>query len=88
MIRHLSDITPVSTSHAVGQKRVLLSCNESGCSLTQIAVTQLRVGEVAVDMSIQTCMRHSSYWTDSSKYPGRTAYRCQQGNLRLCRTLY
>lgn len=48
MIRHLEDIPPVSTSHAVGRKRVLLSSNESGCSLTQIAVTELRAGEVAI----------------------------------------
>lgn len=48
MIRHLQDIQPVITSHAVGNKRVLLSNNESGCSLTQIAVTELKAGEVAV----------------------------------------
>ncbi len=47
MIRHLADITPVTTSHGVGQKRVLLSSNESGCSLTQIAVTELKAGEIA-----------------------------------------
>ena len=48
MIRNLSDIEPVTTSHGVGQKRVLLSSNESGCSLTQIAVTELKAGETAV----------------------------------------
>lgn len=48
MFCRLTDIEPVSTSHGVGQKRVLLSSNESGCSLTQIAVTELRAGETAV----------------------------------------
>ena len=48
MIRHLADITPVTTSHGVGQKRVLLSSSESGCSLTQIAVTELKADETAV----------------------------------------
>lgn len=48
MIRRLSDIVPISTSHGVGRKRVLLSANESGCSLTQIAVTTLCAGETAV----------------------------------------
>ena len=48
MIRHLTDIEPVTTSHGVGQKRVLLSSNESGCSLTQIAVTELNAGETAL----------------------------------------
>lgn len=48
MIRHLADIAPITTSHGVGQKRVLLSSNESGCSLTQIAVTELKADETAV----------------------------------------
>lgn len=48
MIRHLNEIKPKTTSHGVGQKRVLLSSNESGCSLTQIAVTDLKEGEVAI----------------------------------------
>lgn len=47
LIRKLSDIVPISTSHGVGQKRVLLSANESGCSLTQIAITDLKAGEIA-----------------------------------------
>lgn len=47
LIRKLSDIVPISTSHGVGQKRVLLSGNESGCSLTQIAITELKTGEIA-----------------------------------------
>lgn len=48
LIRNLNNIEPTLTSHGVGQKRVLLSSNESGCSLTQIAVTALKEGEVAV----------------------------------------
>ena len=47
MIRKLDDISPILTSHGVGQKRVLLSSNESGCYLTQIAVTSLKEGEIA-----------------------------------------
>ena len=47
MIRNLNDISPILTSHGVGQKRVLLSSSEAGCSLTQIAVTTLKEGEVA-----------------------------------------
>lgn len=48
MIRKLFDIQSVSTSHGVGEKRVLLSRNESGCSLTQIAITELKAGEIAI----------------------------------------
>ena len=47
MKKTLYTICPVSTSHDVGLKRVLLAANESGCSLTQIAVTDLKAGEVA-----------------------------------------
>lgn len=48
MKRSLKSISPVITSHAVGEKRVLLSRSESGCDLTQIAVTDLQAGEVAL----------------------------------------
>ena len=47
MKKTLHDIKAVSTSHDVGLKRVLLGANESGCSLTQIAVTDLKAGDVA-----------------------------------------
>lgn len=48
MHRTLSSIPPVSTSHGVGLKRVLLASHESGCSLTQIAVTEILQGQIAV----------------------------------------
>lgn len=47
MIRSLRNIKPISTSHHVGEKRVLVSSEESGCNITQIAVTDLRAGEVS-----------------------------------------
>lgn len=47
MKRSLTDITPVPSSHKVGLKRVLLAAEESGCAITQIAVTDLKAGEVA-----------------------------------------
>lgn len=47
MKRSLNDILPIITSHGVGQKRVLLSAEESGCALTQIAVTDLKAGDIA-----------------------------------------
>lgn len=46
MIRHLSDISPSTTSYAAGLKRVLLSANESGCSITQMAVMRFSAGDV------------------------------------------
>lgn len=47
MKRSLSDITPLPSSHKVGMKRVLFAVEESGCAITQIAVTDLKAGEVA-----------------------------------------
>ena len=45
MRRNINDITPATTSYEMGLKRVLLSANESGCSITQIAVIDLKAGE-------------------------------------------
>lgn len=47
MIRTLADIEAITTSHGVGLKRVLLSAQESGCGITQIAITELNAGEGA-----------------------------------------
>lgn len=45
MKRKLQDIKPATTSYEMGLKRVLLSANESGCSITQVAVIELKAGE-------------------------------------------
>ena len=45
MKRSLHDILPAGTSYEMGLKRVLLSSNESGCSITQVAVLELKAGE-------------------------------------------
>lgn len=47
MKRSLKDIEPIATSHKAGMKRVLLSASESGCPITQIAITDLKAGEIA-----------------------------------------
>lgn len=47
MKRSLFYILPISSSHKVGMKRVLLAAEESGCAIKQIAVTDLKAGEVA-----------------------------------------
>lgn len=46
MIRHLDDIPTSTTSHSTGLKQVLLVANESGCSITQIAVMHYKAGEI------------------------------------------
>lgn len=47
MKRSLSSIHSIPSSHKVGMKRVLLAAEESGCAITQIALTDLKAGEVA-----------------------------------------
>lgn len=47
MKRTLNDIEPIATSHKAGMKRVLLAANESECPITQIAITDLKAGEIA-----------------------------------------
>lgn len=47
MIRSLNEVQPVPSSHKVRMKRVLLAAEESGCAITQIAITDLKAGEVA-----------------------------------------
>ena len=46
-IKHLAEIMPVTTSHHVGEKRVLTSKEETQSNITQMAVTKLKAGERA-----------------------------------------
>ena len=45
LLRHIVDIAPVSTSHGVGEKRVVATREEVGNTVTQIARTRLKAGE-------------------------------------------
>ena len=47
MKRPFKEIIPIATSHKAGMKRVLLAANESDCPITQIAITDLKAGEIA-----------------------------------------
>lgn len=63
MHKHLNDITPSGTSYEMGMKRVLLSSNESGCSITQIAVIDLKAGEKSA-MHIHPDLQDAFYILD------------------------
>lgn len=41
LIRNLIDIVPITTNHGMGEKRVLVSNEETETKITQIAVTSL-----------------------------------------------
>lgn len=45
MKKKLTEIPSCSTSHGIGEKRVLLIKGETLTSITQIAITKLKVGE-------------------------------------------
>ena len=45
IIKNVKDLTPVSTSHCIGLKTVLLSNQETVSPITQIAITTLQSGE-------------------------------------------
>lgn len=47
MIKHLSEIPAVVTSHGVGEKKVLVANTDTSSNITQIAVTKLKAGEIA-----------------------------------------
>lgn len=47
MKKSIKDIESIPTSHHAGMKRVLLAADESDCPITQIAITDLRAGEIA-----------------------------------------
>lgn len=63
MIRKISEIPDVPTSRQVGNKKVLVSADESGCSITQMAIMSLKQGEIDV-MHIHPDMQEAYYILD------------------------
>lgn len=61
--KDFSDILPVSTSHHVGLKTVLLSSQETSSSLTQIAITELHKGDF-VDTHVHPTMDEHYYFME------------------------
>ena len=47
MKKKIIDIIPISTTHDIGEKWILLNNQETSTPLTQIAVTRLKAGEMA-----------------------------------------
>ena len=55
ILKDISEIAPMLTSHGVGQKQVLLTNQETVTAITQIAVTTLREKEI-VDVHLHPTM--------------------------------
>lgn len=45
IIRNISDVIPTPTNHGTGEKRMLISNEETSTMITQVAVTMLKKGE-------------------------------------------
>ena len=45
--KNIKELPIITTTHGVGQKRILLNSQETSTPLTQIAVTRLKAGEAA-----------------------------------------
>ena len=65
--KKISDIIPVSTSHHIGLKTVLLSSQETTSSLTQIAVTELCKSDF-VDIHVHPTMDEHYYFMEGEGF--------------------
>lgn len=57
--KNIKELPIITTTHSVGQKRVLLNSQETSTPLTQIAVTWLKAGEAAEE-HLHPTMKNSS----------------------------
>lgn len=78
VIKDLTDLDEVPTSHNAGLKRVLLSRGETRSKITQIAVTTLKAGEVAETHS------HSDMEEFFLFYEGRGKMRIGDCDVDVC----
>ena len=65
MKKSIKDIESIPTSHHAGMKRVLLAADESDCPITQIAITDLRAGEIA-EAHIHKDMQNKLFMANSN----------------------
>lgn len=78
------DILPVSTSHRVGLKTVLLSSQDTSSSLTQIAITELHKGDF-VDTHVHSTMDEHYYFMEGEGLMmiANEKYICKAGTYLL-----
>lgn len=63
LLRHISEIASVCTSHGIGDKKVIATSKEVGENVTQIAQTLLHAGE-NVDEHIHPTMDEHFFFLD------------------------
>lgn len=82
LIKHLSSIQQVPTSHSCGLKQVLLSNEETNSNITQIAITMLKQGDTADEHSHPDMLE--CFFIVSGKLQIKingTAYHCTENDF-------
>ena len=82
MKKKIIDIIPISTTHGIGEKRVLLNSQETSTPLTQIAVTRLKAGEAATEHPNPTMEEFFLLQKgDASMTVGKEQITCSSGDF-------
>lgn len=87
--KEFSDILPVSNSHHIGLKTVLLSSQGTSSSLTQIVITELHKGDF-VDTHVHPTMDEHYYFMEGEGLMmiASEKYICKAGTYLLVPSAY
>jgi quercetin dioxygenase-like cupin family protein len=82
MKKKIIDIIPISTTHGIGEKQILLNNQETSTPLTQIAVTRLKAGEAAAEHLHPTMEEFLLFQKgDASITVGKEQITCDSGDF-------
>ena len=82
MKKKIIDIIPISTTHGIGEKQILLNNQETSTPLTQIAVTRLKAGEAAAEHLHPTMEEFLLFQKgDASMTVGKEQITCDSGDF-------
>ena len=82
MKKKIIDIIPISTTHGIGEKQILLNNQETSTPLTQIAVTWLKAGEAAEEHLHPTMEEFFLFQKgDASMTVGKEQIPCGSGDF-------
>lgn len=80
--KNIKELPIITTTHGVGEKRVLLNSQETSTPLTQIAVTRLKAGEAAEEHLHPTMEEFFLFQKgDASMTVGKEQITCSSGDF-------
>ena len=80
--KKIKELPIITTTHGVGEKRVLLNSQETSTPLTQIAVTRLKAGEAAEEHLHPTMEEFFLFQKgDASMTVGKEQITCSSGDF-------